>query len=360
VTPQLLRRPLCVARILAVAVGLALTATTGNAEDSPVFAPARSEVDLSPGGLRAFQVALVINESDPLSVLAGEYYQEQRRLPAENVIRVRFDRPGATLTPEAFAVLQEQVQRLTPGHVQAYALAWTFPYRVGCMSITSAFAFGYNPDYCATGCRPTRISRYYDSDSTDPWLDYSIRPSMLLAGSSLREIRKLIDRGVAADGSYPIGTAYLVTSPDPARNVRSKTYDEVHQRLAARFIIRDLAAPLSGAEDVMFYFIGLQGVPRITRNRFLPGAVADHLTSFGGLLAGSSQMSVLRWLEAGATASFGTVVEPCNFIDKFPHPRVLMEHYLKGATVLEAYWKSVRTPGQGLFVGEPLASPFRL
>jgi len=31
---------------------------------------------------------------------------------------------------------------------------------------------------------------------------------------------------------------------------------------------------------------------------------------------------------------------------------------LDGDTVLEAYWKSVEMPGQGLFIGEPLARPF--
>ena len=29
-------------------------------------------------------------------------------------------------------------------------------------------------------------------------------------------------------------------------------------------------------------------------------------------------MSSLKWLEAGATASYGTVVEPCSFPQKFP------------------------------------------
>jgi hypothetical protein len=37
---------------------------------------------------------------------------------------------------------------------------------------------------------------------------------------------------------------------------------------------------------------------------------------------------------------------------------VLIEHYLRGATLIEAYWKSVARPGQGLFVGEPLARPW--
>ena len=34
-------------------------------------------------------------------------------------------------------------------------------------------------------------------------------------------------------------------------------------------------------------------------------------------------------------------------------------HYLSGETLIEAYWKSVAMPGQGIFVGEPLAAPFR-
>ena len=58
--------------------------------------------------------------------------------------------------------------------------------------------------------------------------------------------------------------------------------------------------------------------------------MADHLTSAGGKLVNGKQMSALRWLEAGATGSFGTVVEPCNFPHKFPNPVVAMEHYLNG------------------------------
>ncbi|MES9861640.1 MAG: hypothetical protein ABW138_12440, partial [Candidatus Thiodiazotropha sp. 4PDIVS1] len=68
--------------------------------------------------------------------------------------------------------------------------------------------------------------------------------------------------------------------------------------------------------------------------------------------------SALRWLEAGATGSYGTVVEPCNHLGKFPSPRLAIEHYSHGETLLEAYWKSVQQPGEGIFIGEPLAAPF--
>ena len=124
--------------------------------------------------------------------------------------------------------------------------------------------------------------------------------------------------------------------------------------------IRDSHTPgLKNRTDVLFYFIGAINVPDLATNRFVPGAVGDHLTSNGGALLGSSQMSALRWLEAGATGSYGTVVEPCNFIGKFPNVAVLMRRYLGGDTLIEAYWKSVAMPGQGIFIGDPLSQVSR-
>jgi hypothetical protein len=52
------------------------------------------------------------------------------------------------------------------------------------------------------------------------------------------------------------------------------------------------------------------------------------------------------------------VVEPCNYTGKFPNPRIVLPRYYRGETLLEAYWKSVSAPGEGLFVGEPLARPW--
>jgi uncharacterized protein (TIGR03790 family) len=114
-----------------------------------------------------------------------------------------------------------------------------------------------------------------------------------------------------------------------------------------------------GQRDLLFYLTGLAQVAEVESNRFLPGAVADHLTSFGGVLPdGAGQMTATRWLAAGATGSYGTVEEPCNYTEKFPQASVLADRYRSGETLLEAYWKSVQWPGQGLFVGEPLARPW--
>lgn len=309
--------------------------------------------------LGADQLGVIVNDDDPDSVAIAAYYREKRSIPAANLIHVRFKPGRSTLAREEFVNLKRLVDRKTPQNVQAYALTWAQPYRVDCMSITSAFTFGFDPTYCATSCKPTQPSPYFNSSVTRPYAVYRIRPTMSLAAASVAEARKLIDRGVASDGSNPAGTAYLVSTTDKNRNVRAAGYASVRTLMQSVMPTEIVEAnALENKPDVMFYFTGLAQVPAIDSNRFLPGAIADHLTSAGGELFGGSQMSSLRWLEAGATGSYGAVVEPCNFPAKFPVPGIVMAHYLQGETLIEAYWKSVQMPGQGVFIGEPLARPF--
>jgi uncharacterized protein (TIGR03790 family) len=302
----------------------------------------------------------VINEADPLSVAIGTLYQRQRRIPAAQVITVRLPVGEAQLGAAAFERLQQRLRSQTPPHVQAYALAWTTPWRVGCQSITAAISLGRLPGSCRNTCRPTRISPYYARGEVErPWDELRLRPSMLLAATTLEEGQRLIERGRAADGTAPPGTAYLLSSSDSARNVRSAGYSAVAAAAGRGFRVRVVRADvLRGARDVMAYFTGLAVVPEITSNRFRPGAIADHLTSFGGQLTSSPQMSALRWLQAGATGSFGTVIEPCNITAKFPDPGLVLAFYRRGDTLLEAYWRSVAMPDQGVFIGEPLARPW--
>jgi hypothetical protein len=49
--------------------------------------------------------------------------------------------------------------------------------------------------------------------------------------------------------------------------------------------------------------------------------LGDSLTSYAGdILENSGQTPLLAFLEAGAAGSYGTVVEPCNYTEKFPDP----------------------------------------
>jgi uncharacterized protein (TIGR03790 family) len=309
--------------------------------------------------ITAQQIAIVINTQDADSRLIANYYQKKRGIPQENLIKVSMPAGKNSISEKKFNEIYRQIKKQTPDAVQYYALAWSKPFKVACMSITSAFAFGFDKSFCAKGCKATQLSTYYNSNSELPYKELSIRPTMMLAGSSLAQVQAMIDRGVASDRTKPEASAYLMSTTDKARNRRSWRYPVIKDILSERINVELIKGDvLKDKNDVMFYFTGLTRVAEITSNQFLPGAIADHLTSSGGNLFGIRQMSILRWLDAGATASYGTVVEPCAFTQKFPNPGIVIDRYLNGESLIEAYWKSVAWPGQGVFVGELMASPY--
>ena len=325
--------------------------------------------DSASSPLEARHLALVINAADPLSEAIGARYIQARGLRPTQVIRVRFPPGRLALSAVEFQSLYLQVKRQTPPETQAYALAWAAPWRVECVSITSAFAFGQVRSGCGDTCRTTPLNPYYArGDVRRPWSALGLRPTMLLAATTPEGGRALIERGLAADGTAPPGTAYLLSTSDPARNRRAERYAALLRSSPPGFLVRVLRGDgIRGVRDVMLYITGLKAVPDLASNRFRPGAVGDHLTSFGGMLTGPSgrstdggngQMSALRWLEAGASGSYGTVVEPCNHPAKFPDPGLLLSYYRRGDTLIESYWRSVAMPEQGVFIGEPLARPW--
>jgi len=305
-------------------------------------------------------LALLINEKDPESIEIGGYYQKARNIPLENIIYLNFDHDDNVLSVSEFRKIEEKLKKRIGDQVQGYVLAWRKPWRVGCMSITSAFTLGFDKSYCANGCKLTKPVEYFNSQSRFPYRDFKIRPSMMLSGGGLNSVKKLIDNGVEADYSRPMGTAYLMDTSDKHRNVRKIYYPLIKESLSSLLKVEIIEADsIKNVADVLFYFTGLKKVQRIRENNYLPGAIADHLTSTGGKLFGGNQMSILRWIDSGVTGSYGTVKEPCNFVHKFPNPGIVMQNYLSGETLIESYWKSVKMPGQGVFVGEPLANPYK-
>ena len=305
-------------------------------------------------------LAVIVNISDPLSVKIAEYYRKIRNVPEENIIEIKLDKNKSVISPKKFRKIKQDMDNTIPEKVQGIMLTWAQPYRVGCMSITSAFAFGFDKAFCSKGCARTKLSAYYNSNTRFPYRDYKIRPTVSLAALNFKQAKKLIDRGKLADSTFPAGTGYLVSTSDRERNVRSTGYSHIVTDFPKLPLLRLVYSDyIEDKIDILFYFTGLKSVPKIKTNKFVPGAIADHLTSTGGMLTDSRQMSILKWLQAGATGSYGAVKEPCNFRQKFPNPSVVIKKYIHGETLIEAYWKSVAWPGEGIFVGEPLAAPFK-
>ena len=336
------------------------------------------EVIVPRTGITAAELAVLVNDDDPLSVSVAAYYVTARGIPAQNVVHLHVG-SGASLSVASFTPLKTQVDAALAGTAaQAMAITWTQPYAVDYMSITSAFALGYIPQDATTNacsntspkCGPDN-PYVADPASTAPFTDHAFRPAMTIPATTLDEAKALIDRGVASDNTWPTGSAYLMSTSDHVRSARCvldatfgyvnecqlflDTWDTASSSIDASIVMAD---SVKDKPDVLFYVQGLASVPDLATNTYLPGAVADHLTSYGGDIPTSGQMSCFEFIKAGATGSFGTVVEPYAFQQKFPDPRVLIPRYVGGNTLIEAYWKSVASPGMGIFIGEPLARPF--
>jgi uncharacterized protein (TIGR03790 family) len=340
----------------------AASATSGPAARRPVGI----SVPRVTGRLQAADIGVVINVDDPLSVQIGQYYITARRLKPKQVLRVNLPLRAA-LTPEEFEGLRLAIDERFGSSTQALALAWAMPYAVACNAITGALALGFDAEFCSRSCTPSRPSRYFNSPSNKPLRDHGFRLSMLLAARNFKDAKALIDRGVASDGTLglrgrPPVAALMLATDDGNRRVRMPLYPPPTLLREFGVDIQHLPeAALQTAPHIVLAITGsikpkLQPAPD-----WVPGGLGDHLTSVGGDLFGAhDQGTVLEWLESGATASHGSVSEPCNYPQKFPHPQLLLLHYIQGSTAIEAYWKSVLWPQQSLFVGEPLAAPFPL
>jgi uncharacterized protein (TIGR03790 family) len=335
-------------------LSLALAAGAAHAD-----APAAPAAAVAPPGLQASQLAIVINDAEPNSIEVGEYYRKAHGIPAANVAHVNIPNRPRKLSIDQFAQLKERINAQLKPEIQAVLMVWSAPYAVECNAITAAFTLGYDADQCAKTCDPGKPSAYFNSEVAQPYTQLGLRLSMLLPIDFVEEAKAVVDRGAVSGFSVPAASAYYLTTSDAARNSRAGFFPPAGVVRQRKLTVKNLKADsLEGAQDIMVYQTGLAKVAKLETLHFLPGALADHLTSFGGDLQGSSQMSSQRWLEAGATASYGTVSEPCSYWQKFPNPTVLLRRYLSGSTALEAYWGSVLWPAQGLFIGDPLAAPY--
>ncbi len=58
-------------------------------------------------GLNSSNLAVVVNDADPLSVQVADLYAELRNIPKENVLHVNFAPGSIAMTPAAFNVMKQ-------------------------------------------------------------------------------------------------------------------------------------------------------------------------------------------------------------------------------------------------------------
>ena len=187
-------------------------------------------------------------------------------------------------------------------------------------------------------------------------------PSMMLGyigekGTSIDTVLQTIGRGKVSDYRGMRGGVYFVASDDVRSTCREWQFypavNELKQRGIAAGVVTNFPA---GAENVMGLLMGAETVDPSAIKSFAPGAMAEHLTSWSAEFQ-KPQTKATAWLEAGATASAGSVVEPYSNPNKFPAARFFV-HYASGCTMLESFYQSIACPLQSLLLGDPLAKPY--
>lgn len=320
-------------------------------------------------GGSGLNVAIVANSLSSNSTALANYYRVRRNVPADQVLCILWPGGNVEWTQAEFStallnpILSFLAERQLTNQIQYVVLSMDLPYRVtGARpnSTTSALFYGFKAGTKdLTNSYAASEARFCEAPpataSTNSFL------TMMLTAGSLDQAKHLVDQGVVADGSLPGFPAWLAKSSDPVRNIRYRAYDNAvfNTRLVPAYsLVRTNLDSPWGLTNVLGYQTGLANFG-MSPDAFLPGAIADSFSSFGGkIFETTGQSSLLTFIHAGATASYGTITEPQPIVKKFPDPLVYF-YQARGYSAAEAYYQSIEIPLEGLLVGEPLAAPFR-
>ncbi len=321
---------------------------------------------------------VVVNRASRDSRALGAYYAEKHGIPPSHLCTIKTDPRPPSITRRLF---EREIRDPILAHIAHHRLEGQIHYLVLCMDIpsrvdnfngiTSVLFYGFKeptPDAPRCHVASNSVNQYFGAEtaytSSAGWNQTNAPIPFLLTADSLKTAKAVVDRAVASTASFPEGLFCLHGSGDPARNIRHRSYPAVARQFAllhrADWLSVQPASDPVPDRPVLGYMTGRGYLPtQYVEMVLAPGAIAEHLTSCAGMIPDPclKQSTVWDWMRLGATASYGTVSEPCAFREKFPDP-MLFYWYSRGFTAGEALAMSVRNPYQGLWAGDPLAAPF--
>lgn len=180
-------------------------------------------------------------------------------------------------------------------------------------------------------------------------------------GNSVEEALSSLKRSVAADDTHPAGTVYFMKNDDVRSWTREWGFQRAVEKLAEAGVKGEVLSGVlpQGKPDVAGVCVGAAKFNwSDSGSTILPGAICEHFTSTGGVMAGDSgQTSLTEFIRHGAAGASGTVAEPYSFQAKFPTP-FIQYFYAQGCSLGEAFYQALSTPYQLLIVGDALCRPW--
>ena len=352
----------------------------------------------------AANVAVVINEASDASVRVGEYYVEQRGIPAPNIIRIRTSvedgiDPNAYVatieTPIAAALVRERLQ----DRILYLVLAKGVPLRI-------SGSTGRDGTHASVDSELTLLYRrmngrgvltrghvenpYYLGDrdvaGARPFThrDHDIYLVSRLDGFTVDDVIALIDR---ASRPTRDGRIILDQRGGLANSLGDRWLVEAERRLVAaghteRVLLEPTGKPVRNVAPVLGYYSWGSTDPQNRVRRyglgFVPGAIAATFGSADartmrepsaewsppanpmnrtGWFEGSPHSLVGDLIREGATGAAGYVAEP--YFESVVRPEVLFNAYLAGHNLIESFYLALPHLGwQAVVIGDPLCAPF--
>ena len=324
-------------------------------------------------GGSGLNTVVIINQASSNSCELGNYYCQQRQVPPQNVLYINWTGPNTLWTSNDLQstlvtpLLNMLAGRQLTNQVYYIVLSMDIPFQTSdgatVDSTTTALFYGLR---VGDGTDPLGITNSYAASEGIFSQDlpvgspgYSFLTTMI-TGDSLAQAEQLVNQGVASDGTFPQQPVILAKSSDIYRNLEYTYFDNAVfnvNLLAVSAILRTNTDLVWWPYSCLGFQTGLANFA-VSQNMFVPGALADSLTSFGGIIFGNSgQTSLLAFITNGAAGAYGTVAEPQNDTQKFPNPQVYF-YQARGFNAAESYYQSLNAPYLGLTVAEPLAAPF--
>jgi uncharacterized protein (TIGR03790 family) len=310
---------------------------------------------------------VIVNGNSSNSCELANYFCERRQVPPENVVRISWPGGNISWTTDEFQtnlfapLLAALSARGLSNQIDYVVLSMDIPFQTinGTFvdSTTAALFYGFQTQSTISGYAGSEMIFRFAKPVSSSGSSFL---ATMITSDSLAAAKQLVDQGVLSDGTFPTNPVVLAKSSDSMRNVRYTAYDHAlfNTRVHGNYwMVRTNSDSPAGQTNLLGYQTGLAGFT-VSPATFVPGAIADSMTSFGGIIFGpNGQTSLLAFINAGAAGSYGTVTEPYIDNQKFPDPQVYF-YQARGFTLAECYYQSLADPYQGLILGEPLAAPF--
>jgi uncharacterized protein (TIGR03790 family) len=345
---------------------------------------------------------VIINEASPASIEIGSYYAQKRRVPPENIIRLRFDPSESIERVDYERQIEAPIgnwltRNFAQDRILYIVLTKGIPLRINgtagqdgtIASVDSELTLLYRKLTGVAAPAAGRINNPYflgeGAPRTKPFAheNYDIFLVTRLDGYTVADARALVDRAATPSREGTIVLDDKASSPSDANAWLKAAAENLKPSENRNRVVYDTSTTvIRNTTNVLGYYSWGSNDPAIRERHFnlgfVSGALAAMFVSTDARtlneppsdwkigtaddatthFAGSPHSLMGDFIRDGVTGTAGHVAEP--YLDATIRPNILFPAYLSGANLAEAFYQAMPyLSWQTVVIGDPLCAPFR-